>query len=203
MQQTGMKMQHVQYKGGSQATTDLLAGSIDAHMMSSAVAAGQAENPQPEDAGGREQAAAPTPAEGADHGGGGRHGRRADRRGLRCSARRACRTCCASASRAELVAIAQDPAYQTKFRSTGFEPLGLDAAATERVYREEIARWFALVKASADWRRIELCFGSATDGATISFRRGLEKTCRRTLANRNRNARIARAKACSRWEIKK
>ena len=47
----------------------------------------------------------------------------------------------------ELVAIARDPAYQTKFRSTGFEPLGLDAAATERVYREEITRWFALVKA--------------------------------------------------------
>jgi tripartite-type tricarboxylate transporter receptor subunit TctC len=45
MQQTGIKMQHVQYKGGSQATADLLAGSIDAHMMSSAVGAGQAENP--------------------------------------------------------------------------------------------------------------------------------------------------------------
>ena len=45
MQQTGIAMQHVQYKGGSQATTDLLAGTIDAHMMSSAVGAGQAENP--------------------------------------------------------------------------------------------------------------------------------------------------------------
>ena len=46
MQQTGIAMQHVQYKGGSQATTDLLAGTIDAHMMSSAVGAGQAENPR-------------------------------------------------------------------------------------------------------------------------------------------------------------
>ena len=46
MQQTGIAMQHVQYKGGSQATTDLLAGAIDAHMMSSAVGAGQAENPR-------------------------------------------------------------------------------------------------------------------------------------------------------------
>ena len=31
--------------GGAQATTDLLAGAIDAHMMSSAVGAGQAESP--------------------------------------------------------------------------------------------------------------------------------------------------------------
>ena len=46
MQQTGIAMQHVQYKGGSQATNDLLAGTIDAHMMSSAVGAGQAENPR-------------------------------------------------------------------------------------------------------------------------------------------------------------
>ena len=46
MQQTGIAMQHVQYKGGAQATNDLLAGAIDAHMMSSAVGAGQAENPR-------------------------------------------------------------------------------------------------------------------------------------------------------------
>jgi tripartite-type tricarboxylate transporter receptor subunit TctC len=45
MQQTGVRMQHVQYKGGSQATADLLSGTIDAHMMSSAVAAGHVENP--------------------------------------------------------------------------------------------------------------------------------------------------------------
>ena len=29
----------------------------------------------------------------------------------------------------EVVAIAHDPAYQAKFRNTGFEPLGLDAAS--------------------------------------------------------------------------
>ena len=46
MQQTGIAMQHVQYKGGAPATNDLMAGTIDAHMMSSAVGAGQAENPR-------------------------------------------------------------------------------------------------------------------------------------------------------------
>ena len=46
MQQTGIAMQHVQYKGGAQATNDLMAGTIDAQMMSSAVGAGQAENPR-------------------------------------------------------------------------------------------------------------------------------------------------------------
>jgi len=54
MQQTGIAMQHVQYKGGSAATNDLLAGTIDAHMMSSPVAAGQAASPRllaPEPAG--------------------------------------------------------------------------------------------------------------------------------------------------------
>jgi tripartite-type tricarboxylate transporter receptor subunit TctC len=48
---------------------------------------------------------------------------------------------------ADLVAIANDPVYQTKFRNTGLEPLGLDAAATARTYKDEVARWFALVKA--------------------------------------------------------
>ena len=45
MQQTGVRMQHVQYKGGSQATADLLSGAIDAQMMSSPVAAGHVGNP--------------------------------------------------------------------------------------------------------------------------------------------------------------
>ena len=146
MQQTGVKMQHVQYKGGSQATTDLLAGSIDAHMMSSAVAAGQVENPNL-----KMLAVAskqrlqllpkvPTMAEAGVTGVEQTSwlavfGPPGVPDGIRERIAR------------ELVAIARDPAYQTKFRSTGFEPLGLDAAATERVYREEIARWFALVRA--------------------------------------------------------
>ena len=44
MQQTGISVQYVQYKGGSQGTVDLLGGTIDAQMMSSAVAAGQVDN---------------------------------------------------------------------------------------------------------------------------------------------------------------
>ena len=45
----------------------------------------------------------------------------------------------------EVVAIAQQPAFQTKFRNTGFEPLGLDAAASARMYRDEVARWSAFI----------------------------------------------------------
>jgi tripartite-type tricarboxylate transporter receptor subunit TctC len=46
----------------------------------------------------------------------------------------------------ELVAIANDPALQMKFRNTGFEPVGTDAATTERFYRDEVLRWSELVK---------------------------------------------------------
>ena len=146
MQQTGVKMQHVQYKGGSQATADLLAGSIDAHMMSSAVAAGQAENPNL-----KMLAVAskqrlqllpkvPTMAEAGVTG-------VEQTSWLAVFGPPGVPDVLRERIARELVAIARDPAYQTKFRSTGFEPLGLDAAATERVYREEIARWFALVRA--------------------------------------------------------
>ena len=46
----------------------------------------------------------------------------------------------------ELVAIASDPIAQAKFRNTGFEPVGTDAATTDSTYRSEIARWTALVR---------------------------------------------------------
>jgi tripartite-type tricarboxylate transporter receptor subunit TctC len=145
MQQTGVRMQHVQYKGGSQATTDLLAGTIDAHMMSSAVGAGQAENPNL-----KMLAVAskqrlkllpkvPTMTEAGVQG--------VDQTswlalfsvpGLPEPIRdRLAR---------ELVAIAHDPAYQVKFRNTGFEPVGLDAGATAPFYRGEVARWTAFIK---------------------------------------------------------
>ena len=146
MQQTGVAMQHVQYKGGSQATNDLLAGAIDAHMMSSAVGAGQAENPRL-----KMLAVAskrrlpslpkvPTMAEAGVEG--------VDQTawlamfgppGLPDSIRERLAR--------ELVGIANDPAYQVKFRNTGFEPVGLDAAATAQFYRDEVARWSEFIKA--------------------------------------------------------
>jgi len=47
----------------------------------------------------------------------------------------------------EVVAIAQDPAFQAKFRATGFEPLSLDDEATVRMSRDEVTRWTVLIKA--------------------------------------------------------
>ena len=46
----------------------------------------------------------------------------------------------------EAVAVARDPEYQAKFRKTGMEPVGLDAADTAQFYREEVKRWFDLVR---------------------------------------------------------
>ena len=146
MQRTGVAMQHVQYKGGSQATADLLGGTIDAHMMSSPVASGQAENPRL-----KMLAVAskkrlpsiprvPTFAEAGVIG--------VDQTtwlavfgppGLPQQIRERIAR--------EVVAIAQDPVYQAKFRATGLEPVGLDAPATDAFYRDEVARWTAFVKA--------------------------------------------------------
>jgi len=146
MQQTGISMQHVQYKGGAPATTDLLAGVIDAHMMSSAVGAGQAENPKL-----KMLAVAskrrlpsipnvPTMAEAGVQG--------VDQTAWLCvfgppGVPDAVRERIAR----ETVAIAKEPAFQAKFRAAGFEPLGLDAQATEQMYRDEVARWTAFIKA--------------------------------------------------------
>ena len=132
MQQTGIAMQHVQYKGGSQATTDLLAGAIDAHMMSSAVGAGQAENPKLKMLAVASKRRLPLDPEGADHGGGGRRRASTRPRGSACSGRPACRSAIRERHRARGRRDRAGPAYQAKFRNTGFEPLGLDAAATAR-----------------------------------------------------------------------
>src|SRR5262249_28200172 len=45
MQKTGIRMQHVPYKGGSNSMTDLMSGSLDVLFASSPVAIGQAANP--------------------------------------------------------------------------------------------------------------------------------------------------------------
>ena len=146
MQQTGIAMQHVQYKGGSQATADLLAGAIDAHMMSSAVGAGQAENPNLKMlavASKRRLGFLPRVPTMTEAGVDGVE----QTSWLAVFSPPGLPEPLRERLSRELVAVANDPAYQDKFRNTGFEPLGLDAAATERTYREEITRWFGLVKA--------------------------------------------------------
>ena len=145
MQRTGISMQHIQYKGGAPATTDLMAGAIDAQMMSSAVGAGQAENPRLKMlavASKRRLPSIPNVPTMAEAGVAG-----VDQTAWLCVfgppglpepiRERIAR---------ESVAIAQDPAFQAKFRATGFEPLGLDAAATATAYRDEVTRWTAFIK---------------------------------------------------------
>ncbi len=145
MQQTGIKMQHVQYKGGSQATADLLAGTIDAHMMSSAVGAGQADNPNL-----KMLAVAskqrlkllpkvPTMTEAGVPG-------VEQTSWLAVFVPPGVPQPIRDRLARELLAITQDAAYQAKFRNTGFEPVGLDTTATDKFYRDEVTRWTALIK---------------------------------------------------------
>lgn len=144
MQQTGINMQHVQYKGGSQATADLLAGSIDAHMMSSAVGAGQAENPNLKMLAVASKARlgplphVPTMAEAGVVG-------VEQTSWLAVFGPPGLPEAVRERLARELVAIAHDPTYQAKFRSTGFEPVGMEAAASDGFYRAEIKRWTELV----------------------------------------------------------
>lgn len=146
MQQTGVEMQHVQYKGGSQATTDLLGGTIDAHMMSSPVASGQAENPRLKMLAVASKRRLPSipkvptmeeaGVKGVDQ-----------TTWLAVFGPPALPQAIRERLAREVVAIAQDPVYQAKFRATGLEPVGLDVAATDAFYREEVERWSAFVKA--------------------------------------------------------
>jgi tripartite-type tricarboxylate transporter receptor subunit TctC len=146
MQQTGIAMQHVQYKGGSQATNDLLAGAIDAHMMSSAVGAGQAENPKLKMlavASARRLPSIPKVPTMAEAGVSG-----VDQTAWLCVfAQPGVPDAARQRIAREVVAIVQEPAFQAKFRATGFEPLGLDAEASARMYREEVTRWSAFITA--------------------------------------------------------
>jgi tripartite-type tricarboxylate transporter receptor subunit TctC len=143
--QTGISVQYVQYKGGSQGAADLLGGTIDAQMMSSAVAAGQFDNKRL-----KMLAVAnmhrlsilpgvPTMAEG----------------GVSGVNQTAWQAVFSSPSvplpireriAREVFEVTSDPAYQQKLRRSGFEPLPLNGAATERMYREELRQWTALIK---------------------------------------------------------
>ena len=66
MKETGIKMQHLPYKGGSNSMADLLSGTIDLLFVSSPVAVGQAENKKSENVGGDQPLSLTGAAERAD-----------------------------------------------------------------------------------------------------------------------------------------
>jgi tripartite-type tricarboxylate transporter receptor subunit TctC len=145
MQQTGISMQHVQYKAGSQATTDLLSGSIDAHMMSSPVAAGQIESPQLKFlavASKHRLGIAPNVPTMAEDGYPGIDQTNWQAIFAPPGLPQPIRDRLAQ----EILAVASDPGTQAKMKLGGFEPLPLDGPATERMYRDEIVRWTAIIK---------------------------------------------------------
>jgi tripartite-type tricarboxylate transporter receptor subunit TctC len=152
MQRTGLTMQHVQYKGGAPATTDLIAGTIDAHMMSSPVAAGQYSNPRLKMlavASKRRLSSIPNLPTMAEAGVAG-----VDQTAWLClfgppALPQAIRETLAR----EIVAVAHDPVYVTKLRNTGYEPLGLGLAETETMYRDELVRWSAFIKERGLWEQ--------------------------------------------------
>jgi tripartite-type tricarboxylate transporter receptor subunit TctC len=145
MKETGIKMQHVPYKGGSNSMTDLLAGTLDVLFVSSPVAVGQAANKdinfiavtsryrlqELPNVPTMEQAGLPGfdvtawmgvlgPARLPDQ--------------IR------------DLLSTTLVAIAKEPATQAKLRSIGFEPIGKGWAEFDRFYRADIKRWTDFVK---------------------------------------------------------
>lgn len=145
MKETGIKMQHLPYKGGSNSMADLLGGTIDALFVSSPVAVGQAENknlkilavtsryrlqalpnvPTIEESGvpGFDTTAwlgVMGPA------------------GLPAAIRDKLSTA--------LVEIAKDPDTQDKLRKIGFEPLGKGSAEFQQFFREDVKKWTAFVK---------------------------------------------------------
>ena len=145
MQQTGISVQYVQYKGGLQGTTDLLGGTIDAQMMSLAVAAGQVDNTRLKILAVANKLRlsimpnVPTMAEGGVSG-----VNQTAWQGVFSAPRmpQPLRDRIAH----EVFAITSNRAYQQKLRQSGFEPLPLDGAATERMYLEELRQWTALIK---------------------------------------------------------
>jgi tripartite-type tricarboxylate transporter receptor subunit TctC len=145
MQQTGISVQYVQYKGGSQGTADLLGGTIDAQMMSSAVAAGQVDNTRLKIlavANKHRLSILPNVPTMEEDGVPGVN--QTAWQGV-FSTPRVPQPLRERIAR-EVFAITSDPAYQQKLRQSGFEPLPLNGAATERMYREELRQWTALIK---------------------------------------------------------
>jgi tripartite-type tricarboxylate transporter receptor subunit TctC len=145
MHQTGVKMQHVPYRGGANSMTDLLGGTLDVLFTSSPVAVGQVHNK------GLKMLAVtsryrlhalpdvPTMQEAGlkDYDVTGWLGVMGPA-GLSPSVRD--KLCTA------LVAILREPETQARLRAIGFEPVGTDAAAFDRFYGTEVKRWADFVK---------------------------------------------------------
>ena len=145
MKETGIKMQHLPYKGGSNSMTDLLGGTIDVLFVSSPVAVGQADNKNLKMLGVtsryRLQALPNVPT--------------VEESGVPGFDTTAWMGVMGPAGMppaireklsAALVDIARDPDTQAKLRKIGFEPIGKDAAAFQEFFRGDVKKWTELVK---------------------------------------------------------
>jgi tripartite-type tricarboxylate transporter receptor subunit TctC len=138
MKETGIKMQHLPYKGGSNSMADLLGGTIDALFVSSPVAVGQAENKDLKMLAVTSRyrlQALPSGVPGFDTTAWlGVMGPA----GLPPTIRQKLSTA--------LMEIARDPDTQAKLRKIGFEPIGKDAAAFQEFFRGDVKKWTEFVK---------------------------------------------------------
>jgi tripartite-type tricarboxylate transporter receptor subunit TctC len=145
MKETGIKMQHLPYKGGSNSMTDLLGGTIDVLFVSSPVAVGQADNKNLKMLGVtsryRLQALPNVPT--------------IEESGVPGFDTTAWMGVMGPAGMppairdklsAALVEIARDPDTQAKLRKIGFEPIGKDAAAFQDFFRGDVTKWTEFVK---------------------------------------------------------
>jgi tripartite-type tricarboxylate transporter receptor subunit TctC len=145
MKETGIKMQHLPYKGGSNSMTDLLGGTIDALFVSSPVAVGQADNKNLKmlavTSRYRLQALPNVPT--------------VEESGVPGFDTTAWMGVMGPAGippaireklSAALVDIARDPDTQAKLRKIGFEPIGKDAAAFQEFFRGDVQKWTDFVK---------------------------------------------------------
>jgi tripartite-type tricarboxylate transporter receptor subunit TctC len=144
MRETGIRMQHVPYKGGASSMTDLMAGSLDVLFTSSPVAVGQAQNRNVKmlAVAARQRMKllpnVPTMSEF------GLHVTQTQWLGLFGPA--GLPVAIRDKLSAAMVDIVRDPDTQTKLRNIGFEPLEMDAAAFDAFFRQEVGRWGAFVK---------------------------------------------------------
>ncbi len=145
MRQTGIKMQHVPYKGGASSMTDLMSGSLDVLFTSSPVAVGQVENRSVKmlavaskhrlkllpDVPTMEEAGVPGVTQTQWLGVFGPAGLAEPVR---------------QKLSAAVVDIVADADTQTKLRNIGFEPIGTDYAAFDAFFRAEVKRWTDFVR---------------------------------------------------------